>query len=522
MATPTLNDLLEDEEQVALEATVAELGEQFPEETNIPDSVYDRSEVYNLAKVSLDFLASLAMPTVFSYSFPPLYLSIWSYLLGKANSLRDFSKFLLGLPRGHAKTTLMKLFILWCILFSQKRFILIIASTARLAENILSDIADMLDEDNIRSVFGNWRLGIETDRQELKKFSFMGRSIIIAALGAESSLRGLNLKNERPDVILMEDMQTRENALSREQSTNLETWMLSTLLKAKSPKGCLFIFIGNMYPPEWCIIKRLKNNKYWTSIITGGILADGTALWEELSPLAQMLEEFETDLSLGHPEIFYSEVLNDDTAGLNTRFDISKLPAFPYNEFDVPQGRFIIIDPSGEKDLSDDTSIICYDIYDTKPVAKELIAEILSPSDTIRKALEMALSLGCRVIAVENVAYQASLLHWFAVVCQQLGIEGIEFVPVSPKGRSKNARISEMLKSALKGDIYWAPEVRIRIESEIGQWNPMKRDNIDNIIDNLAYTEQVIAEYSDMCFLPDTILLEDLSGCNIVEDNSCF
>ena len=126
-------------------------------------------EIQKLAKNDLDFLAGLIMPTVFAYCFPPVFKSVWQWLLGYVGQERIFPQLALGLPRGFAKTTLMKIFIVYCILFTDKKFILIIGAAAKLAENILSDIIDMLEEPNIKAVFGDWRLGVEKDTQSLKK-----------------------------------------------------------------------------------------------------------------------------------------------------------------------------------------------------------------------------------------------------------------------------------------------------------------------------------------------------------------
>ena len=52
----------------------------------------------------------------------------------------------------------------------------------------------MLDEPNIVNVFGNWRLAIETDIQELKKFGFRSRNIILMGAGVESGFVVLQLK----------------------------------------------------------------------------------------------------------------------------------------------------------------------------------------------------------------------------------------------------------------------------------------------------------------------------------------
>ena len=214
--------------------TAEELETQvFPEADVITEAAFDVFEVQELARHDLNFLAPLAMPTIFKFMYPAVFLAVWSLLLSTVAKTRDFTQLALGLPRGFGKTTLVKLFILYCILFTGKKFILIISSTAGLAENILADVIDMLNEPNIKKVFGDWKLGIEKDTQGIKKFGYRGRNITIAALGAGTSLRGLNIKNERPDVMIFEDIQTRECADSQVQSDTLERWMVGTAMKAK-------------------------------------------------------------------------------------------------------------------------------------------------------------------------------------------------------------------------------------------------------------------------------------------------
>lgn len=84
----------------------------------------DAGEAAELAKKDFNFLAGLAMPNVYEFPFPPIYGAVWQLLWGAANTTRDFSKFAIGLPRGHAKTTWIKLFILALILFTNKKFLL--------------------------------------------------------------------------------------------------------------------------------------------------------------------------------------------------------------------------------------------------------------------------------------------------------------------------------------------------------------------------------------------------------------
>jgi hypothetical protein len=113
----------------------------------------------------------------------------------------------------------------------------------------------------------------------------------------------MNTDNARPDVMIFDDIQSREEADSKVISEAIETWLYGTAMKAAAHYGCLYIFLANMYPTKHSILRKLKVNPEWTKLIVGGILANGQSLWEELKPIKQLLAEFRNDLASGHPEI---------------------------------------------------------------------------------------------------------------------------------------------------------------------------------------------------------------------------
>lgn len=461
---------------------------------------YKREQVIELARVDLDFFALLTLGEVVTHKYPPVFLAVWQ-LLTTSTTLENLKKFLkicLGLPRGVGKTTLMKLIMAWCVIYSKLNFPLIVCSTATLAENFLADVMDMLSTENIRRLFGDYRIGLEKDTQQLKKFGFRGRNIILAAMGANSSLRGLNLKNKRPDFILMDDIQTKECADSPQLSETLLTWMLGTLMKTKPHTGCLYLYTGNMYQGEGCILRKLKNNPVWVSFVCGGILADGNSIWPELVSVDQYLEEFANDSAMGHPEIFLTEVQNDEDVRVNNNIDVSKIPACAeaIANGEIPhQGSIILIDPASGKLAGNDVAIGLFLLYDGVPFLARLEAGKFSPGETIQKALQLALSFGCRLIVVESVAYQYTLLYWFNFICESLSIEGISLQELPVQEFSKNAGIAQALQALVAGEIRLYPVVRAAVIHQIVRWNKLKRDNEDDILDLLRMVSSAIAAF---------------------------
>lgn len=493
------------------------------EQETTKSAAFEAQQIVDLAKNSLDFLAGLAMPTIYRYCFPSVFLSVWQWLLSYAHKDRDFSQLALGLPRGFGKTVLIKLFILYVVLFTSRKFVLILAENQSKANNILADVCDMLVEPNITTTFGDYRVGLETDRLDLKKFGFRGRNIILMA-GTIESIRGISLKNERPDVMIFDDIQSRVCAESEVQSTTLEREMVGTAMKAKSPHGCLFIFVANMYPTKWSILRHLKANPNWIKFIAGGILADGTSLWEELQPIKQLLREYENDSAMGKPEVFYAEVLNDETASANSLVDLTKLPPLPYQEGDIPGGNLIIIDPASGKINSDDIAIGYFEVYDGYPVLREVISKRLSPGDTIDQALRLGLKYNCRLICIESVAYQSTLNYWFRFICEQRGIIGFECVEIHPGGHSKNSRILNMFKQLASGELFLHPSVRAQVFLQIMQFNPLRRDNTDDILDLLAYVQRCIEMYGEFIVSMNQLIVQDNDALKLIAEgeNTCF
>lgn len=518
-----LNKLGEDyAEEVAGRHLQEKIAKEGEEEEQTFASI-DRDQLEEACRSDLNFLAAVAMPLVFQHDFPAVHLTAWQLLTDGATSLTKlFPQIALGIPRGHAKTTLIKLFILYCILFTKKKFILVICSTADNAENIVSDVSTMLNEGNISTTFGDWRETREVNRQDLKKFSYRGREIALGAIGSGGSIRGLNVNHSRPDIMIFEDVQTKECSESEVQSSALERWMIGTAMKAKSPAGCAFIFVGNMYPGTNSILKKLKKNPTWVKFISGAILADGTALWPALHSYEDLIRELDNDIAMGHPEIFFSEVLNDTEAGINNRVDFSKIREWPWGEMEKPQGKFIIIDPASGKSTSDDASIGYFEVYDGTPALHTLVEENMSPGNTIRQALILALQTGTRVIAIESTSYQYTLLYWFKEVCTQLGVTGIEAVDVYTGTYSKNARITDMLKSLTAGEIIVSKQTRNQVMNQIANWNPLKKDNVDGILDLLTYAPKVLEIYGPSLLVEDSIAYLEGDAVGVQEFNSPF
>lgn len=467
----------------------------------LTQAAFTREDVIAAARVDLNMLAAICDPDGCWSKFPSVHTTVFNLITSSLMEMRGFHRFAFGIPRGFCKTTLLKLAVVWNILYGDRRFTAVVCKTASHAENFIAGVISMLEHPNVLSTFGRWNSNATTLRNDLKVFNFRGRNNILVAISSEGSVRGINIDNERPDFILMDDIQSWENAESALQSDALLTWMTGSLMKAANKTRCVYAFIGNMYPFAGSILRKLKYNDRWTSLIAGGLLADGESLWPELQSKEQLLDEYANDLALGKGTTFLAEILNDETANSRLTIDLSLVqPMTDTLASEEPQGKFIVIDPSNDKKNSDKSEIGLFYVYDGKPALMKHVAGRMNPGTLIREALTIAMTYNVRVIAVESIAFQYSLLYWFQQVMNQYQISGIELVELYASG-SKNARIKNMISLLVpkKGqqlpDLMLSKDVYNDVIYEIQQWNPIKTDNVDDLLDILAYAYKVIELY---------------------------
>lgn len=499
----------------------------LPEDDRDNHPTYFKAEEIRASmKVDLNTFSSVVYPEGHLADYSPLHCNIWQKMTEAVLRGKGYERYAVALPRGHAKTQLLKLLIVYTILFADLGFIAVICNTATLAQNLITDVMGMLGSDQVIALFGDYATDMTEDSKEKRVFKFLGRLIILKPLGAGSALRGLNIDNKRPELMLCDDMQSIEEARSPEVSKNLLQWFLGTLLKARSYNRCVVVYVGNMYPDleigergsgvYACILRNLQRSSEWLSWITGAILSDGTALWEEVISLDTLLSDLAQDTSMGEAETFYAEVLNDPKAGAGKHLDPSKIPAYPYVETDLILGKYLVIDPSLGKKKSDAQIVGLFYVFDEKgPVLMELRNIQESAPELVKAVLLWAMEERIPLIVAEAVAYQETLVQWFVFMMDLLGIEGINVAPLNRTGNKVTA-ILRYFKALMNGSCIVHGKARPFIEAQALMYVPTSPNNTDDMLDVGAMGERVFLELTSLySIIPEAEVLTT----RIVEDS---
>lgn len=474
---------------------------------------YNRAEAEEACKLSLDYLAGLVLGDAYMYAFPKTLLSFWHALIDSVVNVapKSFPKLAIGIPRGHAKSTLIKLFAVWCILFTQKKFIIVICASDELAENMVNDIAAMLDTDNIVSLFGDWRAEQSTDRGAKKKFFFRGRNIIIKGVGQGASTRGINENNARPDIIIFDDSQTKEGAQSIAESTNYINWFSSTL-KIKSPHGTAFIYIGNMYKElvlkrnmddtpklRACMLHNLSEMGGWKSFIAGALLSDGGVIWEELHPKEVLLAELADDIQLGTEEEWYAEVQNEPKFSKDLKLDMGKclIVDSAAHKHISPEARYkyIVIDPSLGKKKSDDQVVGLFEVFDDLiPIWTKAKKFQVSQPKLVSAVLDWAVEENVALVCSEDYGMQAAIVQWFEEEKQRRELHNIQFIGINRGKMAKNVGIQNYFKHLHAQEQGLSPEVASYINTQADTFDVTVMSNKDDYLDVGYYGIKVWAD----------------------------
>jgi hypothetical protein len=506
------------------ELSSIKLETSYEEAAVVVDSVQvsvDVQQAYERGKIDINFFAGLALPDVAIYALPYFYCACFNIIVNRTEvNIGKIIRFALGLPRGHAKTTFIKILLAWLIAYDRAKFVLVVCATQPNANNLVADLSAIMGSPNMEAIYGKWTEALDEDNKMTKIAIYHGRPVILEGRGAQTAVRGINKDNHRPDVILCDDMQTKENDASPAESLALIKWFVSTLLKTIDTRGDrLIIYIGNMYSDS-CILKQLQNSSSWISLITGAILEDGQPLWPELHSLESLMESFTHDASLGLEDEWFAEVMNDPR-NAKTSLLHDKLPLA---EFVPPvyDGTFITIDLAGYRTTSDDNVIVGHGVYGDQYQVVKTIAGRFNPEETIKLALTLASDIGATVIGIESVGYQQTFKFWMEFYMKAMQIHGIDVVELQPHGRSKTSRIVAFIQELYAGTyVHASIEERAIFTFQANAYKIGKTDNKDDILDAQSYGLDMRRDHWDKIgrSLENRLLQQHAV---VIEDNTPF
>lgn len=465
-------------------------------------------------------------PTFFTTFFPEMFFTKFSelhYRIFKALESKKRCKLILA-PRDLGKTSMVKAYAMKKILYGDAHFIVYTSNTAESAiqqtENIKFELST---NKNIIKMFGNVKdeirnaeaadldgLGIDPSFSKISWVAF-GRTLILPR-GIGQQIRGLNWRNYRPDFIILDDPEKKDELYNPDiRKKNLE-WFLSDLLQSVDKRrGAWEVLYIDTLKHHDALPMYLKDLPGWEWLR----LAICNEKFESLVPelistdeIAEMMAGLE---KIGMLDTFYREYMNLPKADSTASFRVEDLT--PYRESELPMhvrdGLFnvVILDPAKSVTQSADYSALCtvgIDLESGKRYIRDTVNKRMYPDETYEAALRLCREYDATVLGVEVTSLNEYILQPLKDYLSSEGADDIQIVELKARGKKKEDRIKSLVPGCRKG--LYLFEVG-RCEELISQLLDFPYAQFDDLSDALAYVTQlleVLEIYAEQMPEPDS------------------
>lgn len=422
-------------------------------------------------------------------------------------------------PRGSAKSTyLSNVTPIHSIVYQTRKYILIISETATQSANFINYVRDTLKEnEKLREDFG---IVLSKNQRENKQDNSEGfitlTNIKLEGSSTGKQLRGRKFLNSRPDLIIMDDLESKDNTNTEKLRQDNINWYDTVIEPLGDPNKTAIIYMGTLVHAEGLLPNILDNPNYDSAIYSSIVKdSDRIDLWEKYIEIYRdkqnrnrkeeaelFYEQNKDEMNRGTevlwperlsyhklmmkkatmiPKAFYSEYLNIPYGEENSFFDSERVTF--YEEDIVPNNLNKVLhwDPAitGKGDYNaiavvgkdEDGVIYVLDTWQQK----------CKPHVAMEQLFLMAEKHRTQVISIESIAAQELLFDQTKKNALERGIFFAKFIKDKPQS-NKNARIEE-LEPLFENDVLRLNKKQNQLIEELEQYPNATHDDL---VDALA------------------------------------
>jgi hypothetical protein len=417
---------------------------------------------------SVKSFGKVFFPELFYAPFSPLHDQIFDLIDSGAPRIA------IAAPRGLGKTTIARTVAARGILYKDCHFIPYVSNSATLAEMQTENLkSDLRTAKNIRDLFGDIKISDIVDESgetlgsdTFSKLSWVAYgSTLILPRGQGQQIRGLNWLSHRPDLMIIDDLEKKEELQNEDLRLKLKRWFYGDLMKCidRYSKKFQFIYIDTL-KHEDSLLQELLDSSDWESLCLE--LCDDTLESNAPSYMTtdEIKAEFKAHEEKGQAEVFHMEYRNKVTGG---SFNSFKKEYFKHYNEDEIQGianeleTIVIYDPAKTVNpLSAETGIIGVSLHakTARIFIRDAISDKLHPDDQYASAFDMADKLNAKVVGIEVTGLNEFITKPFRDFMMSRGTfyEIVELKARGGSGRveSKPQRIKSLIPYYRQGNIY--------------------------------------------------------------------
>lgn len=464
---------------------------------------FDKHQLIQLIKTDCEMMLGFYLGEKLDLEIPEFHSELWDEFLELLEESNDPAllvgslKKLLGVPREHAKTTLVKLAMVLFARYSRFGFLAYISSTFPSALNAVKDIRDFLLCPQDNELYGATKVikSSETDGLFILEVCVPGKNkpkrFTMKAYGQGTQIRGQNIGNDRPDLMVFDDVESKETADSPTQQVKLDAWVYGTAIKAMAKLG-LVIFIGNMIA-DTTLLARLTKEPMWRPTVFGAIIRNQKGqlvpLWPGRWTLEALLEEYASYRRIGQGHVWEAEMMNltsKETLGES----LANAIRIPRPNPETVVAGFITLDPAfGTNAWNDESALTVHALLEggSIPVVLETWRGRVKEEQLLDEMLRLSYYWGLTTWVIESVAAQRLLIALFRSLLTIRGTspENFVMVPIIGGKESKASRIIAYRNTVATGS-YAIVEEEQELVDKLQEYAPDSKEH-DDACDSAAF-----------------------------------
>lgn len=320
------------------------------------------------------------------------------------------------MPRGFSKTTLCNGAAILQVLYRDHKFTLYVGETGSHASRQLGNVKrELASNDLIQALYGNCVPDRNDPLKNTDDILETTTELVLMARGRGGQVRGLNHNSNRPDNVIVDDLEDLESVSTPEQRNKVLEWFMADLkpvLPKMNPDARMTV-LGTLLDRD-ALMMRLARDTEWTYIRFGAKLADGTLLWPEMMDEEKLAAERHSYAIQGKTSKFYmeymSELRDDESAKFRPEFFEGLVKPRLRSEL---LSCAIVIDPAiSQKKTADSTAIAVVGMTDKGMIhiCETLVKQGMDPREQVDEYFRLAKKWDCNLHGVEAIAYQSALI----------------------------------------------------------------------------------------------------------------
>lgn len=446
---------------------------------------------------------------------PELHIEIWDELVVMVKTVSNLADWadhiqkVFCVPRGHAKSTLIKLAVILFFRYSPIRFVLYTSLTSGLAKAACKDIVGWLTSEKDNAVFGPTLVVKSNEQEQLwildigMPFQTERKRVILKALGADQQVRGTNINSDRPDLTIMDDIEDNSTAASEETQAKLDVWLMGNLLKA-SARRSIRIVIGNMINKR-TMLYRFSQDPKWNPTVYGAIVRNKKtgeleSLWPDLWPLDKLIADYKNYRSKGTGHVWLYEMMNMTQESI-FKTGMEGAVRIPRPLPDEIKSGIIILDPAFGQNAWNDYAAFTVHVKvpgSSIPHIVESRKNKYTEEQLLDTFLELSAYWNLATWGIESVAAQKLLIALFKTMMLNRGLDPTVYtvLPLLSGNKAKSSRILAFVRSAGAGS-YGIVDEESDLVHELSHYDPDSSEH-DDLPDSAAYGPIAWAQAGEM------------------------